>query len=152
MHSALPDRLYSAAGDGFVQSNDAGETWFRPDEGLQHHYLWSVTADPANPQTLVVSAASGPQAAHVPRHASSAIYRRVGDSPWQRVQDGLPTAQGFTTSVLATHQAEPSVFYAANSQGIFRSADAGKSWEELFIPWPDNTRLGRVAALVVVTE
>jgi hypothetical protein len=159
MHPALPDRLYSAAGDGFgqpgngfVQSNDAGETWFRPDEGLQHHYLWSAAADPANPQTLVISAASSPQAAHVPRHASSAIYRRAGEGPWQRVQDGLPTSQGFTASVLATHQAESGVFYAANSQGIFRSADTGKSWEELSIPWPDNTRLGRVAALVVVQE
>jgi photosystem II stability/assembly factor-like uncharacterized protein len=159
MHPALPDCLYSAAGDGFgqpgngfVQSNDAGETWFRPDEGLQHHYLWSVAADPANPHILVISAASSPQAAHIPRYASSAIYRRVGDSPWQRVQEGLPTSQGFTASVLATHQAEPGVFYAANSQGIFRSTDAGKFWEELSIPWPDNTRLGRVAALVVVQE
>src|ERR1700753_537253 len=62
MHRLAPDRLYSAAGDGFmrpnngfVQSNDGGETWYRPDDGLGYHYLWSVAADPANPDTLMIS-------------------------------------------------------------------------------------------------
>src|SRR4029077_10633813 len=80
-----PNRLYSAAGDGFmnpgngfVQSNDGGENWFRAANGLAHHYLWSIAADPADPETLVISAAPGPQQAHNPQVAESFIYRRSG--------------------------------------------------------------------------
>src|SRR5947209_19492614 len=159
MHRLAPNRLYSAAGDGFmnpgngfVTSEDGGETWYRPGTGLQHHYLWSVAADPADPTTIVISAAHGPQEAHNPRQAESAIYRRSGSSQWQQVRNGLPSARGLLTSVLAANEAEPGVFYAANNKGLFRSADAGSTWEELSIPWPVGTRLGRAHALVVVQE
>jgi len=135
MHRLAPNRLYSAAGDGFmnpgtgfVESEDGGQTWYRPDVGLQHHYLWGVAADPADPATLVISAAHGPQQAHNPQSAESALYRRSGNSPWQRVQDGFPEPRGLLTAVLATHEAEPGVFYAANNKGAFRSVldQAGK--------------------------
>lgn len=153
-----PNRLYSAAGDGFmhpgtgfVQSNDGGESWFRPDDGLTHHYLWSVAADPADPETIVVSAAPGPQQAHNPQAAESTIHRRTAGGPWQTVQTGLPPARGTLASILATNEAEPGVFYAANNQGVFRSDDSGLSWEALPIPWPNGTPPGRAQALVVVT-
>lgn len=152
-----PQRLYAAAGDGFmhpgngfVQSDDGGESWSRPDEGLAHHYLWSVAADPADPETLVISAASGPQQAHHAQSAESVIYRRSGGSPWQMVRAGLPPARGLLASVLATNEAEPGVFYAANNQGVFRSSDTGLSWEALPIPWPAAIHAGRAHALVAV--
>jgi photosystem II stability/assembly factor-like uncharacterized protein len=157
MHRLAPNRLYSAAGDGFMnpgngflQSDDGGDTWYRPDEGLDYHYLWSVAADPADPDTLMISAAPGPQQAHNPAAAESAIYRRSGGGKFQQVREGLPAARGMLASVLAANEAEPGVFYAGNNRGIFRSADAGSTWEELPIPWPTNTRLGRASALVAV--
>ena len=159
MHRLAPNRLYSAAGDGFmrpgtgfVQSDDGGDTWFRPDDGLGYHYLWSVAADPADPGTLVISAAPGPQEAHNPMNAESAIYRRSGGGQWQQVREGLPAPRGMLASVLVANEAEPGVFYAGNNKGVFRSADAGSTWKELPIPWPVGTRLGRVAALVAVQE
>jgi photosystem II stability/assembly factor-like uncharacterized protein len=154
-----PNRLYSAAGDGFmspgngfVQSDDGGETWYRPDDGLVYHYLWGVAVDPADPDTLVISAAPGPQEAHNPQSAESAIYRRSGGNPWQLVQAGLPAAHGLLASVLATNEAEPGVFYAATNQGVFRSTDTGLNWEEMPIPWPAQSHPGRAQALVVVPE
>ncbi len=159
MHRLAPNRLYSAAGDGFmnpgngfVESDDGGETWYRSGEGLQHHYLWSVAADPADSATLVISAARGPQQAHNPQSAESAIYRRSGDNQWQQVRNGFPEPRGLLTSVLSSHKAEPGVFYAANNKGVFRSADAGTSWEALPIRWPQGLPLGRAHALVVVQE
>ncbi len=153
-----PNRLYAAAGDGFmspgngfVQSDDGGETWFRPDNGLAYHYLWSVASDPADPETLVISAAPGPQQAHNPHSAESGIYRRSGGSPWQIVRDGLPPAHGLLASVLAANEAEPGVFYAANNQGVFRSTNTGLHWEQLPIPWPAGMHLGRAHALIVVS-
>ena len=157
MHTHAPNRLYSAAGDGvmwpgngFVQSDDGGDTWYRPDEGLGHHYLWSVAVDPADPDTLVISAAHGPQQAHNPMSAASAVYRRSQNSPWQQVRAGLPEEKGLLTCVLTVNAAEPGVFYAGSNQGIFRSTDAGVSWEALPIRWPDHFQMGRVHALVVV--
>ncbi len=159
MHRLAPNRLYSSAGDGFmrpgqgfVQSDDSGESWFRPDDGLQHHYLWSVAADPADAETLVISAAPGPQEAHNPAHALSALYRRSGGGPWQLLQNGLPAHKGTLASVLATNAAEAGVFYAANNQGVFRSSDAGQRWEQLAIAWPDSKQHGRANGMVVTRE
>jgi photosystem II stability/assembly factor-like uncharacterized protein len=157
MHRLAPDRLYSAAGDGFMQpgngfveSRDGGATWQRPDVGLRHHYLWSVAVDPTDPDTLVISAAHGPREAHDPGSAESAIYRRAGGGEWRPVRDGLPEPRGLLAPVLVANQAEPGVFYAASNRGIFRSADAGETWEELRITWPEGFRLGRASALVAV--
>lgn len=159
MHRLAPDRLYSAAGDGFmqpgngfVQSDDGGETWYRPGEGLQHHYLWGAAADPAYPSTIVISAAPGPQQAHNPTSALSALYRREGLGPWQLLRDGLPTLQGTLASVIAVNRAEAGVFYVANNRGVFRSTDAGRTWEQLPIAWPVAFQGNRPHALVAVSE
>ena len=81
VHLQAPGRIYAAAGDGFqeegtgyAESPDGGDTWLRPDEGLRHHYLWGVAVDPADPDTILVSAAMSPGWAHNPA-------RRVGGVP-----------------------------------------------------------------------
>jgi hypothetical protein len=157
MHPLAPNRLYAAAGDGFIlpgngfaESEDGGQTWQRLDEGLEHHYLWSVAADPTDPTTLVISAAHGPDQAHTLPKADSVLYRRSGHGPWQQVQDGFPEPHGLSISVLATHEVEPGVFYAANNQGVFRSSNAGSGWETLPIPWPQNYHNGHTNALLVM--
>jgi hypothetical protein len=158
----LPGRIYSAAGDGFmhpgqgfVESRDAGDTWERPGTGLEHHYLWGLAVDPGDPETVIVSAAHSPNQAHNPAAAESAIYRRSGGSAWQRVTQGLPPERGMLGSVLAANQAEPGIFYAANNLGLYRSADAGRSWEQLDIlniPWPQGRDAPRPASMTVVEE
>jgi hypothetical protein len=57
--------------------------------------------------------------------------------------------------VLAANEAEPGVFYAANNLGLYRSADAGRSWEGLDvldIPWSQERDAHRPASMVVVDE
>lgn len=160
--SQLPGRIYSAAGDGFMRpgqgfalSRDSGDTWERPSAGLEHHYLWGLAVDPGDPETLIVSAAHSPDQAHNPTAAASVIYRRASGSAWQRVSEGLPAERGLLASVLAANQAEPGVFYAANNRGLYRSADAGLSWEPLDvvdIPWPEGRDAQRPASMTVVVE
>lgn len=159
MHKLAPDRLYSAAGDGFmepgngfVRSDDGGKTWYRPDEGLEYHYLWGMAVNPADPDTIIISAAPGPEQAHYPPSAQSAIYRRSDGSQWQQVQTGLPAPHGLLASALAADEAEPGVFYAGNNQGLFRSRDTGFTWEKLAIAWPTGMPLGRVHALVAIQQ
>ncbi|HLG78404.1 MAG TPA: glycosyl hydrolase [Ktedonobacteraceae bacterium] len=142
MHRLAPNRLYSAAGDGFmnpgngfVESTDGGDTWYRPDDGLQHHYLWSVAVDPADPDTIIISASHSPHQAHDPREAEATIYRKQADEPWQEVRTGLPDTKGTVIPILASNPAEPATFYALTNKGLYHSTDAGHTWETLTIPW-----------------
>ncbi len=146
IHPAAPDRLYSAAGDGFMaagkgyqESRDGGKTWQYPDEGLQQHYLFGTTVDPADPDTILVSAATSPMSAHNPHAAESFVYRRTKGQPWQLITNGLPEARGSIIAAFGTTPTEPGVFYLLSNKGLYRSPDAGQRWERLDLPW--NERL-----------
>src|SRR5215471_7074446 len=148
-HALAPDRLYSAAGDGFGrrhgyamaasgynQSADAGATWERPDAGLGDLYLWGLAIDPGDPDVLVASASESPQLAHDPSRARSTVYRRAHGGDWAEVGEGLPDPAGCVAAVLAVNPAEAGVFYAASNRGgVHRSADGGQTWTRLPLPW-----------------
>lgn len=149
-HPRAPERVYEASGGGYAQSDDGGASWRRDDEGLRWRYLWGMAADPADPDTVVVSASRSAHQAH--RDPEATLYRRTRETAWEEVRAGLPPAAGTYAYVLATHPAEPGVFYAAPHRGAFyRSADAGRTWEQLAISgWngyqPDDVRGLAVAA------
>jgi photosystem II stability/assembly factor-like uncharacterized protein len=151
-HPLAPDRIYEAAGGGYAETRDGGATWQGFDDGLTRHYVWGLAVDPANPDRVVVSAALGPRQAHDPGAGEAAIYRRTGEEPWQEVRDGLPTPQGTRAYVLATNEAEPGAVYAATREGdLYRSADAGASWQHLDVAWPEDYRAPDVRGLVAVS-
>jgi photosystem II stability/assembly factor-like uncharacterized protein len=156
-HPGAPGRLYSAAGDGiwrpghgYSESHDGGDTWTRPDEGIQHHYLFGLAVDPGDPDTVVISAADSPMTAHDPRVADSTIYRRHGRERWRQVHEGLPEPEGTVRPLLAANVEERGVFYAASNRGVFRSADGGVSWEPVLAPLPGRSA-GRSPDAIVVT-
>lgn len=133
VHPDAPGRVYAAAGDGYAESRDGGETWEHPQEGLDHRYVWSVAVDRGDPATVLVSSASGAYAAHS-QPAESYVYRRTNNDAWERLDDrGLPTGEGVLRAVLEAGGSGE--FYAANNAGVFRSRDAGASWRALEIPW-----------------
>ena len=155
-HPLAPGRLYAAAGDGllragtgYAESRDGGDTWARPDRGLDHHYLWGLAVDPGDPDTILVSAARGAGRAHNPAAAESAVYRSAAGGPWEQVATGLPAGRGTLVPILATNPAEPGVFYALSNRGVQRSADAGRSWADVPLPWPGAYRHQRHQALLV---
>lgn len=148
-HRLAPGAVYEAAGGGFAESRDGGTIWRGHDAGLRHHYLWGLAVDPGDPETLVVSGSPGPRAAHNDEYAEAVLYRRTKGGPWQPVYEGLPDPMGTRAYILATNPAEPGVFYAATRRDLYRSADAGRSWEKLTIAWPAQTRFSTVNAMVV---
>lgn len=147
-HRLAPDRVYSAAGDGYFESEDAGGAWTRHVGGLRHRYLVGVAVDPADPDTVVVSASAGPGVAYSPRNAEAYVYRKTAKRSWDPAMAGLPDARGTTASRLATHPGEPGVMYAANNHGLYRSTDAGRTWRALDISWPQRAFARGVEALV----
>src|ERR1700746_114957 len=126
-HPLAPGRIYSAAGDGYFESNDAGDSWRSPEDGLKHHYLVGVAVDPAGSGAVIVSGTEGPGSAYSPRGAEAYVYRKTGLMRWELAMSGLPEAKGTTACRFAAHVGEPGVIYAANNHGLFRSGDGGRS-------------------------
>jgi hypothetical protein len=148
-HPAAPDHLYSAAGDGYFESHDAGATWRRDVRGLSHRYLVGIAVDPGDPSTVLISSSSGPWTAYNPRNADTYIYRRSGRGPWTMVREGVPTPEGTTVTHFAGG-GEPGVIYAANNRGVFRTDAAGLRWTALDVPWDPRYERQGVVALVVL--
>ena len=159
MHPEAPNRLYASCGDGFMggpdraylESYNSGNSWISCSDGLEHHYLYSMAIDPADCNTILVSAAPSADLAHHRIPYESYIYRKTKDTPFQQVQQGLPSAIGTVISMFATNEAEPHTFYTLNNNGVFQSNDSGESWEQLNIPWKDEYKTQHPHALLVTT-
>lgn len=135
-HRRAPKRLYSSAGDGYFESFDYGETWNKPTAGLKHHYLYGLGVDSQDPQTVIVSASSGPWQAHSAEDAESFIYRRSEDSgQWELISKGLAESGGTMIANLVASSKNAGEFYSVSNRGIFCSTDSGISWKALDIPW-----------------
>ncbi|MBI3970215.1 MAG: glycosyl hydrolase [Chloroflexi bacterium] len=156
-HRDAPGLLYAPSADGMgatgkaiMTSRDGGTTWQPAGGGIRHSYGWSVAVDPGNPERAVYSGAFSPRQAHDSAVAHSTMYHRRPDGTWEEARDGLPDPAGTVIYVLAANPAEPGVFYAACNWGVFRSADAGRRWGTLDLPWPERYRTQHVQGLAVV--
>jgi photosystem II stability/assembly factor-like uncharacterized protein len=147
-HSDRPDEAWVAAGDGHAHTTDGGETWTWPEAGLDRTYCWSTALDPANPDVEVLSAATGPRAAHSPP-GESVVFRRTGDEPFESAMDGLPGPDGLLRGVLASGR-EAGELFAATNHGLYRTPDAGRSWTRLHEAWWDRLRRQAPSGLAVV--
>lgn len=149
-HKKAPKRLYSAAGDGYFESFDYGESWNSTTEGLRHHYLDGLAVDSSNPQNVIVSTSLSAQQAHYIENAESFLYRRSGDGEkWKVVSKGLPEPKGTIITILASNPFNSEEFFALSNRGIFSSTDSGASWTSLDIVWPKEYLLQHPWALSV---
>jgi len=151
-HPDAPGRVYVAAGDGYAESEDGGETWRYPQDGLDHRYVWGLAVDPGDPDRVVVSAASGARAAHWADTAEAYVYRRADDDDdrgWQRAMGGLPDPEGTVRAFLAPGLAAGE-FVALTNRGLYRSEDGALSWDRLDVSWPGEyeEQVGRGLAVV----
>lgn len=127
IHPDRPETLRVAAGDGYFESHDAGESWDDPEEGLEVSYLRSVAIDPGDPETVVISAASHAHAAYVTGLSDGRIYRRRGRDRWEQIRDGWPDPPRAIAPLLAAGSG-PGELWAADERGVHRSGDGGRSW------------------------
>ena len=151
IHPAAPDRLYSAAGDGYFESYDGGNTWQQFEDGLEHRYTWSVAVDAGDPNLILLASSPSPMHSHY-KPAESYLYRRVAGSPWQKITSGLPDPHGRHTAVLAAHPSERGSFYAAWERDIFHSTDGGLNWERLNVSLPENVRVNEICEMAIAND
>jgi photosystem II stability/assembly factor-like uncharacterized protein len=155
-------------GDGVYKSTDAGQTWQRV--GLEHsEHIQEIVIDPRDSDVVYV-AAQGPLWAP---GGDRGLYKSAdGGASWARV---LHVSDDTGITDMALDPTNPDVIYAAAYQrrralgqligggqeaGIYKSTDAGASWQRLEegLPTVDKGRIalavdaripGRVYALVV---
>lgn len=128
-HPAARGRAFEAGGGGAAWSADAGETWRPADDGRDRHYTWAVLPDPADPEVWLVSASTGPYAAHGGRDAQARLFRRRGEEPWEPAGGGFPDPSRAMVYALAAGDGR---LFAGLSDGtVFAAADAGAEWTPL---------------------
>lgn len=127
IHPDAPHTLRVAAGDGYYESFDGGETWASPMRGFEIGYLRSVAIDPGHPDVVITSASSRPRTAYAAGHSDGRLYRRAGSGDWVRITRGWPDPPA-TIAPLLVPGGAPGQLWAADERGIHRSDDAGVSW------------------------
>jgi hypothetical protein len=122
VHPDRPGLVLAAAYEGLGLSRDGGESWQFLTAGMHAHYCRAVAAAG---DVIVVSASTGP------RGKRASLYRMSLDSVAQleRCRKGLPTwfDDNIDTACLAA--AGPLVVAGTEDGRVFRSVDAGESWE-----------------------
>lgn len=150
-HPDAEGRAYSAAGDGYAETTDGGQTWHRRMDGLDHGYVWGLAVDRGDPETVLVSAASGARTAHTFETADAHLYRRQNGT-WESLDDtDVPTGENALRSVLTRGQS-PGTMYALNNYGLYVSTDTGTTWDKVSSQWPDRFRSQTAQGLAVVPE
>src|SRR5215813_6284887 len=69
--------------------------------------IYGLAVDPADPNTIVVSASQSAWQAHYIERANSLVYRRSiendGGAEWKAVSNGLPQSEGTIIAILAAN-------------------------------------------------
>jgi hypothetical protein len=120
LHSVIGGRsgnakLFSATAAGLQVSNDAGRSWQRLPVSGRDERIFALETDPMIPEKLFVGRADG-------------LWMSTDSG---RSWDALPYP-GSVPLALAVAPSEPDTLYLATSrQGIHRSKNGGRSWEEI---------------------
>lgn len=151
MNSFAKGRIYEAAGGGYAESVDQGGHWQTYNDGLgPYTYLVDVAVDPANPDIIIASGATGPRAAYNADTAETFVFRKENNQPWEMVRSGLPDHSGSTVFALSSNESEPNTFFAVNNRGIYQSTDKGESWKYLNVEWKERYKKMRVRTLLTI--
>ena len=119
----FPDRLYlgTSAGQIYI-SNDRGMTWQRTARlGDRDDYvLDNIAVDPGNTRTIYAAAWS------VENHFVGDLFKSTdGGQTWSTI----PGMHGKSIRALALAPSDPRTLVVGALDGVFRSRDAGRTWE-----------------------
>ena len=130
---SAPERIYLATESGVFKSSDAGATWRLKRTGFPATNGFSFSApvgalvlDPNNPRILYAGIGR-------PRRCSSGkgrIYKSTDAAESWTPLDGIAKlAPHAVIHRLAIRPDRTNVLFAATDNGLFKSSDAGTSWE-----------------------
>jgi photosystem II stability/assembly factor-like uncharacterized protein len=119
--------LLAATNRDLDRSTDGGETW-RPLEigkALPWSYCRALAQIPGRPNEVLLGNGEGPP-------GWGGVIARSGDGGQTWKAAAMPGRANSTIWTFAVHAADPRLVYAASVSGqLYRSTDAGVSWEKL---------------------
>jgi hypothetical protein len=112
-----PDTVYAATLAGLYKSTDAGTSWKRIGEALTDQMIITMVLDRSRKGVIYIAGRDG-------------VHRSEdGGLSWKLINGGFATTNIRTIAQSAT---DPTLFYAGtNGSGIYRSTNAGDSWESM---------------------
>ncbi|HEX5985876.1 MAG TPA: exo-alpha-sialidase [Nocardioides sp.] len=152
-HPTEPDRLTCAISSGGVYATtDGGKTWEPHNTGVKAEFLPEDNQYPEFGQCVhkIARHPERPDRMFMQNHGG--VYRSDdGGTTWQSIEDGLPANFGFPVVV---HPHDPDTVYVFPLGGsggrypvdgvakVWRSKDAGETWEPLHDGLPDQWFVG----------
>jgi photosystem II stability/assembly factor-like uncharacterized protein len=139
-HPAEPDSILVAMSTGGVyRSTDAGASWAASNTGIKAYFLPDQWPEYGQCVHKVARDAANADRLYAQNHHG--VYRSDdGGASWQSIAEGLPTDFGFAM-VAHPHrsgviynfplQADGERFPPGRRCAVYRSADAGQTWEAL---------------------
>ncbi|HZN19941.1 MAG TPA: exo-alpha-sialidase [Micromonosporaceae bacterium] len=139
-HPHEPSRVLVAVSTGGVyRTTDAGSSWSASNSGIKAYFLPDQFPEFGQCVHKVVQDAGDPERLYLQNHHG--VYRSDdGGASWRSIADGLPSDFGFA---MVAHPTRPGVVYsfpltadamrfpADERCRVFRSQDAGQTWEAL---------------------
>jgi photosystem II stability/assembly factor-like uncharacterized protein len=112
-----PDTVYAATLAGLYKTTDGAKSWKRIGESLADQMIVAMVVDRARRGTVYLAGRDG-------------IHRSEdGGITWKTINRGLAT---MNVRSLVQSEADPRLFYAGtNGSGLYRSRDAGETWEAM---------------------
>ncbi len=127
-HPQNANILYAGGVAGGVwKSTDGGASWRALDDLMANLAVTSLALDPSNPQVLYAGTGEGFFSGDIVRGAG--IFRSTdGGEHWERLAStDNPSFHYVNDIVVSPHSG--SRLYAATFTGVWRSLDAGRSWD-----------------------
>ncbi|MBC7375162.1 MAG: hypothetical protein H7323_14335, partial [Frankiales bacterium] len=133
-YDAVHGRLFSAPGTGGVwMSTNVGKSWRSIGDSLPYQSVGAVTWSPAGTAadgTLLVVSGEASAGGSV-YTGLGAFYSTDSGKSWQQ-SEGIP--DGLMGFEIEVDPSSPKTVYAATSQGLYRSADAGRTYANVKLP------------------
>lgn len=148
-------RNFTMPGTGVFRSDDGGQTW--RNTGLPDSYhIGEIAVHPNNPDVVFVAV----QGHFWSTHKNRGLYRTVdGGNTWEHV---LYVNERTGANDVVISPSNPKVIYASmwefhpNNSGeesaVYRSRDAGKTWDKLTGGLPTGSKTGRIGLAVSWTN
>jgi photosystem II stability/assembly factor-like uncharacterized protein len=112
-----PDTVYAATLAGLFKTTDGAKSWVRIAETLSDQMIIAMMLDRSKKGVIYIAGRDG--------------VHRSGDGgmTWSTLNNGFTSTNVRSIAQSAT---DPEVFYAGtNGSGLYRSKDAGESWEPM---------------------
>jgi len=125
--SAITDTAAGFAGGvGILKSTDGGENWQVQDQanGLLDLYIGSLYMHPRNPDTLLAAAGQNNWSGYYQEHTGGIYITTNGGDNWTRV---IGSQEMFLVVEYSTN--DPDIAYAFSPEAVYRSYDAGFTWQ-----------------------